>query len=127
MPTKIPEHLKPFEVGQLCYVVRRRYRGTGRYRLLLHEAKPSGNGGFSYGSGGCWLVDPPKPTTCRCYPECGAVAPPSPVKKLVKIYEDERDELRTALLELGCAIKGRWPKQLRKTWEKADRLLRCAA
>lgn len=51
-------NLKEFKSGQLCYVVLRNYRGLGRLKIILHEAKAEPAGGFSYGAGKVWTVNP---------------------------------------------------------------------
>jgi hypothetical protein len=52
--------IKPddFKVGQLCYVVARRYKGTSPMRLILHEASALGKGKFGYGGARTWVVSP---------------------------------------------------------------------
>lgn len=46
---------QPFLEGVLCYVVRRKYKGEGDYKILLHEALPTPDG-FGYGSGRLWVL-----------------------------------------------------------------------
>lgn len=48
--------LSDFSEGQFCFVVARRYQGTGPIRLILHEAAPTPEGGFGYGHGKHWTV-----------------------------------------------------------------------
>jgi len=49
--------LEAFEEGQLCYVVRRSYKGEGEPVLILHEAHVNyGDGEFYYGHGRHWVV-----------------------------------------------------------------------
>lgn len=49
--------LKPFEVGQLCFVVIRKFQGKGTPKIIMHEAKPT-TGGFGYGAFRTWIVSP---------------------------------------------------------------------
>jgi hypothetical protein len=56
---KTPQNLQPFIDGQLCYVVYRRFKGQGPYKLILHSAQLTQKSKFTYGSGPCWVVEPP--------------------------------------------------------------------
>lgn len=49
--------LKPFEEGQLCFVVIRKYQGKGVPKIIMHEAKLT-EGGFGYGAFRTWVVSP---------------------------------------------------------------------
>lgn len=51
--------LRDFKVGQLCYVVARRYHGNGPVRLILHKVElASPESSFGYGAFGHWIVSP---------------------------------------------------------------------
>lgn len=58
----ISTDLKPFENGQLCFVVLRNFQGKGPFRWILHEADTIGcdSGSFSFGggSGKTWVISP---------------------------------------------------------------------
>lgn len=46
-----------FEDGQLCYVVKRKYKGKGKPVLIMHEARlVDKEGAFGYGTGKAWLA-----------------------------------------------------------------------
>jgi hypothetical protein len=49
--------LKPFDEGQLCFVVIRPFQGKGAPKIIMHEAKPEA-GGFGYGAFRTWVVSP---------------------------------------------------------------------
>lgn len=53
--SKNTENMNP--EGQLVYAVNLPYKGIGESKLILHEATLT-DGGFAYGVGKTWIVDP---------------------------------------------------------------------
>jgi hypothetical protein len=65
------KHLKPFKEGVLCFVVARRYKGKGPYKLILHEARATDNSifEFTYGADSHWATGLPKAKNCKIVPK----------------------------------------------------------
>lgn len=55
---RINGNLEAFEEGQLCYIVKRKYKGKGKPVLILHEATINTTSpiSFIYGGGKTWLA-----------------------------------------------------------------------
>jgi hypothetical protein len=53
---RLMRNIKELKEGQLCVAMLRRYKGKGRVKLLLHEAKVTPDGGYGYGHGKLWVV-----------------------------------------------------------------------
>lgn len=118
MKKKTPEHLKPFETGQLCYVVYRRHKGRGPYKLLLHEADSEK---FGYGHKRCWVVEPPKMTVAQIRKALRKCCTPAMVKHY---WLRNKTALAVSILLLlcGCAAphllpKAVVPSQLSLAWD----------
>jgi hypothetical protein len=54
-PMKLSGALKDFHDGMLCFVIARRYKGTGPVKMILHVAKSDS---FGYGAFGHYIIHP---------------------------------------------------------------------
>lgn len=50
--------LEDLKNGQLVFATLGKYRGRGPRKVILYEARPQPNLGFSYGTGRVWVASP---------------------------------------------------------------------